>query len=312
MNWQEISIQTNHEAVEAISNIFQEIGATGVIIEDPLLVNQYLDSGLWDYTDIEKSENTEVVIIKAYLPVDAYLEDRILKFQTQVEALESFGINKGLGIISYQDVAEEDWATSWKQYFHPVKIGQRIVIKPSWEDYQASSEEIIIELDPGMAFGTGTHHTTAMCLKALEKLVVPGTEVFDVGTGSGILAIAAAKLGAKSIRAVDLDAVATKVAKENIRLNNEHNNIEVAEGDLLSGFTGKADIVIANIIADVIKRLLEDISLRLKPNGILLASGIIKERAAEIITVAQGKGLIVEEVMEEGGWVAMIIRNGVE
>ena len=310
MKWKEISIQTNHEATEAISNIFQDIGATGVIIEDPKLVNQYLDSGLWDYTDIEKSENTEVVIIKAYLPVDVYLEDRILKLQEKIDALESFGINKGLGTISYQDVAEEDWATSWKQYFHPVKVGERIVIKPSWEDYKSSQDEIIIELDPGMAFGTGTHHTTAMCLKALENLITPGTEVFDVGTGSGILAIAAAKLGAKSIRAVDLDAVATKVAKENIAINNETDAIEVAEGDLLTGFTGKADIVIANIIADVIKRLLEDITLRLKPNGILLASGIIKERAEEIETVAVSKGLTVESVMEEGGWVAMIIRNG--
>lgn len=310
MKWKEISIQTNHEATEAISNIFQDIGATGVIIEDPKLVNQYLDSGLWDYTDIEKSENTEVVVIKAYLPVDVYLEDRILKLQEKIDALESFGIDKGLGIISYQDVKEEDWATSWKQYFHPVKVGNRIVIKPSWEEYKSSQDEIIIELDPGMAFGTGTHHTTAMCLKALENLITPGTEVFDVGTGSGILAIAAAKLGAKSIRAVDLDAVATKVAKENIAINNETDAIEVAEGDLLTGFTGKADIVIANIIADVIKRLLEDITLRLKPNGILLASGIIKERAEEIETVAESKGLTVESVMEEGGWVAMIIRNG--
>ena len=312
MKWTEISIATTHEATEAVANIFHDLGASGVVIEDPELINSYRRSGTWDYCELPEQEDVETVVVKAYLPVDEELEEKLRCFERRVNELAQHNLDKGRGTIAYKEIQEEDWATSWKQYFHPVKIGQRIVIKPSWEDYQASSEEIIIELDPGMAFGTGTHHTTAMCLKALEKLVVPGTEVFDVGTGSGILAIAAAKLGAKSIRAVDLDAVATKVAKENIRLNNEHNNIEVAEGDLLSGFTGKADIVIANIIADVIKRLLEDITMRLKPNGILLASGIIKERAAEIITVAQGKGLIVEEVMEEGGWVAMIIRNGVE
>jgi len=205
MKWCEISIQTTHEATELIAEIFNDLGATGVVIEDPELVNDYITSGKWDYTDIPIATETEVVTEKAYLAVDGELEGKLQTFRQEVKALEDRGVSIAPGIITTSELADEDWSDTWKQYFHTEKPGDRIVIKPSWEQYEPQADEIVVELDPGAAFGTGTHATTSMCICELEKLVQPGMKVFDVGTGSGILSIIAAKLGAKDIQAVDYD-----------------------------------------------------------------------------------------------------------
>ncbi|MBQ2246926.1 MAG: 50S ribosomal protein L11 methyltransferase, partial [Selenomonadales bacterium] len=191
MSWAEISIQTTHEATEAVAEIFHEVGATGVVIEDPELVEEYRRSGVWDYCGIPEAEDNSVVTVKAYLIVNAELEDKMSRFKARVEELANYGIDKGKGIITWQEIKEEDWENSWKEYFHATKVGERIVIKPSWEEYDAQEGEVVLELDPGMAFGTGTHHTTAMCLRLLEGLVKPNQEIFDIGTGSGVLSIAA-------------------------------------------------------------------------------------------------------------------------
>ena len=310
MKWTEISIATTHEATEAVANIFHHLGASGVVIEDPELINSYRRSGTWDYCELPEQEDVETVVVKAYLPVDEELEEKLRSFERLVNELAQHNLDKGRGTIAYKEIQEEDWATSWKEYFHPVKIGEKIVIKPSWESYQPLPEELIIELDPGMAFGTGTHHTTMLCCRALEEVVLPGQVVFDVGTGSGILAVAAAKLGAASVRAVDLDSVAVRVAKENVVMNHVEDRVEVREGDLLTGFSGQADVVVANIIADVIIRLLPDIPGRLCEGGAFIGSGIISERLPDVTAVLREQGLSVEKVMEEGGWVAIIARKG--
>jgi len=310
MKWAEISIQTTHEAAEMVANIFHDLGSSGVVIEDPELVNSYLRSGRWDYSDIPEAINTEIVVVKGYLLADEHLDDKLRLFEVSFQELVSHGINHGSGITECREIMEEDWASSWKEFFHPIKIGERIVIKPSWEDYVPKDEELVIELDPGMAFGTGTHHTTAMCCRALEQIMQPGHVVFDVGTGSGILAVAAAKIGASRVQAVDLDTVAVRVAKENVTINKVEHIVHVGHGDLLTGVTGQADIVIANIIADVVIKLLVDIPARLKDNGFFIASGIITERLSDVTAAMLAQNLLIDKVIEEGGWVAIVAYKG--
>lgn len=310
MKWAEISIQTTHEATEAIADIFHELGSSGVVIEDPELVNSYRRSGTWDYCDIPEEINVEVVTVKAYLPVDEQLEGKLRLFEERVNELVNHNLDKGKGHIAYQEINEEDWASSWKDFFHPVKVGEKVVIKPSWEDYESIEGDIVIELDPGMAFGTGTHHTTAMCIRCLEEVVKPNSVVFDVGTGSGVLAVASAKLGASRVQAVDLDSVAVRVAKENTMINHVDRIVSVAAGDLLTGISGKADVIIANIIADVIIKLVEDIPERLNDNGVLIASGIIVERLSDVTAAILANHLVIDKVIEEGGWVAILVRKG--
>lgn len=310
MKWAEISVKTTHEATDAVANIFHDLGATGVVIEDPKLINDYRSSGMWDYCEIPEEKDIETVIVKAYLPSDELLSGKIGKFEQSFNELSQHDLDKGKGEICWREVQEEDWATSWKQYFHPVRVGENIVIKPSWEDYEEVVTDIIIELDPGMAFGTGTHHTTQLCIKCLEELVKRDHTIFDIGTGSGILSVAAAKLGAKQVKAIDLDSVAVRVAKENIVHNQVENIVTVAQGDLLTGVEGKADIIVANIIADVILKMLPDVPSRLKDNGILLASGIISERLTDVVEGMKQNNFSVEKVMEDNGWVAIVARMG--
>jgi ribosomal protein L11 methyltransferase len=306
MKWAEISIQTSHEATEAVADIFHDLGSSGVVIEDPELVNTYLHSGNWDYCDIPEELNTEVVTIKAYLPVDELLDDKLRVFEQRVNRLHEHNLDKGRGCINCREVQEEDWASSWKEYFHPVRVSEHIVIKPSWEEYVPVEGDIVIELDPGMAFGTGTHHTTLMCIRCLEAVIKPGNTVFDIGTGSGILAVAAAKLGAACVRAVDLDPVAVRVAEENVAINNVTKTVAITQGDLLTGVNGKADVIVANIIADIIINMLPDVRSRLADNGLFIASGIISDRLSDVTEALINHGFVVDKVIEEGGWVAIM------
>jgi ribosomal protein L11 methyltransferase len=310
MKWAEISVKTTHEATDAVANIFHDLGATGVVIEDPKVINDYRASGLWDYCEIPEEKDVEIVIVKAYLPSDESLSDKIRLFEQQFNNLSRHDLDKGKGEISWHEVQEEDWATSWKQYFHPIKVGENIIIKPSWEEYERSAEDIIIELDPGMAFGTGTHHTTQLCIRCLEEIVQKDYVVFDVGTGSGILSVAAAKLGATEVRAIDLDTVAVRVAKENIVHNKVEDIVSVSHGDLLTGVEGKADIIVANIIADVIIKMLPDIPARLKTEGQFVASGIISERLSDVLEAMKQNNFVVEKVIEDNGWVVIVARQG--
>ena len=312
MKWAEISIQTTHEATEAVADIFHGLGASGVVIEDPELVNSYRRSGTWDYCDIPEAEDDSVVTVKAYLPVDDQLDDKLRLFEQRVNDLARHDIDKGSGLIRLREVREEDWANAWKTYYHPIRVGERLVVKPSWQEYPAAAGDVVIELDPGMAFGTGTHHTTAMCLGLLEEVMRPGDTVFDVGTGSGILAVAAAKLGAGAVRAVDNDPLAVRIAGENVAANGTGDTVTVAEGDLLTGLSGRADLIIANIIADVIIRMAPTVPERIKDGGLFLAGGVIADRLGDVTDAILTAGLGVEKVLEEGGWATILARKGGE
>ena len=310
MRWARISVVTTHEGADLIANILMELGTAGTEIDDPSLVNEYIDAGLWDYTDLPRAEDTETVTVRAYLPEDARLESSLLALAERIAALRHAGAALGAGTISHSFVADEDWAETWKAYIHTEKIGERIVVRPTWEEYTPSADEIVIELDPGAAFGTGAHATTAMCLRWLEHLVSPGMRVYDVGCGSGILAVAAAKLGAGEVIAMDYDPVAVSVAEENIRQNNVH-NVVACESDLLSACEGAApaELITANIIADVIVRLFAQLDRHLAPGGTLLASGIIDDRIADVEHAAAQHGFTVLDMTCEKEWAAMIIRR---
>ncbi|WP_273697371.1 50S ribosomal protein L11 methyltransferase [Selenomonas noxia] len=313
MRWARISVVTTHEGADLIANILMELGAAGTEIDDPSLVNEYIDAGLWDYTDLPRAEDTETVTVRAYLPEDARLESSLLALAERIAALRHAGAALGAGTISHSFVADEDWAETWKAYIHTEKIGERIVVRPTWEEYTPSANEIVIELDPGAAFGTGAHATTAMCLRWLEHLVSPGMRVYDVGCGSGILAVAAAKLGAGEVIAMDYDPVAVSVAEENIRQNNVH-NVVACESDLLSACEGAApaELITANIIADVIIRLFAQLDRHLAPGGTLLASGIIDDRIADVEHAAAEHGFTVLDMTCEKEWAAMIIRRATD
>lgn len=309
MQWIEVNVAVTHEAVEAVADIMNSVGAKGVAIEDPQLINELRNSGTWELCDIPEQENTEVVTVSAYYADDEKLQDRLAAIESELALVEERIGNYRFGNTRFRTVSEQDWANEWKQYFHVTHVGKSMVIKPSWEDYTPAEGEHVIEIDPGMAFGTGTHHTTNMCMERLEKVLPADATVFDVGTGSGILAIAAALLGAKEVKAVDIDGVAVRVARENVAENNLSDKIDVKEGDLLHGTEGKADLIIANIIADIIIMLLKDIPVKLKDDGIFLASGIIEERVADIEAEAKVNGLEVVNIDHRGGWVVMQMRK---
>lgn len=309
MKWCEISIQTSHEAAELIAEIFRDLGASGVVIEDPELVNDYITSGKWDYTDIPIAKETEVVVEKAYLPVNGELEGRIQTLRQEIKALESRGVNTAPAVLTTAELQDEDWSDTWKQYFHTEKPGERVVIKPTWEEYEPKDDEVVIELDPGAAFGTGTHATTSMCIRQLEKLVKPGMTVFDVGTGSGILSIISAKLGAKNIQAVDYDDSVLKIVGENLEQNNVQDIISVAQSDLMQNVHGKAELVIANIIADIIIRLFDQLDEHLEQGGTLLTSGIIEDRIEDVLAAAEKHGYGVVERLENKGWACITFKR---
>lgn len=312
MKWCEISIQTTHEATEIIAEIFRDLGAGGVVIEDPELVNDYITSGKWDYTDIPIAAETEVVTEKAYLPVNGELEGRLQTFRQEVKALEGRGVSVAPGIITTAELEDEDWSDTWKQYFHTEKPGDKVVIKPTWESYEPQPDEVVIELDPGAAFGTGTHATTSMCIRQLEKLVEPGMTVFDVGTGSGILSIISAKLGARNIQAVDYDDSVIKIVEENLAQNQVEDIVSVAQSDLMQNVHGKAKLVIANIIADIIIRLFDQLDEHLEEDGTLLTSGIIEDRIEDVLAAAEAHGYTVVERLENKGWACITFKRAAD
>lgn len=213
--------------------------------------------------------------------------------------------------IEVNGVNEEDWANSWKEYYKPIKIGEKIVIVPAWERYDAEKNEIIVKMDPGMAFGTGNHETTRLVIRLLEKYISSGERVLDVGCGSGILAICASKLGAKMCRAYDIDPVAVKVARENIK-DSGLSNVSCDVSDLLRGVDkndGGYDVICANIVADIIIRMTPDIDKYMNDGAVILASGIIDERAEDVIASFEEHGFYIAEKLLDNGWCALAVKK---
>lgn len=308
MKWHEIKIKTTSDLVEEMSNILYDAGVGGVVIEDPNDINLFnKDETSWDYFDEEIFNfEYEGAIVKGYLPDSEDLLDKIKFIKESVHNIVIDSENKDGEIVTIAEVYEEDWANAWKQYYKPKKISEKIVVKPTWEEYEAQEGEEIIELDPGMAFGTGTHETTMMCINLLEDYVNRNSIVYDIGCGSGILSIAAAKLGAKKVVGVDLDEVAVKVSKENVKVNSVESIVDIRHGNLMEVVEGKADIIIANIIAEVIKILSRDIKKFMKPDSLFIASGIILDKIDEVANELQVNDLEIITIKKQGEWSAIV------
>lgn len=307
--WIEVRVITKSEALEPISGIFYGLDCKGVAIEDPEdILGREQGPLTWDFADINVLEHKgKFAVVKGYFSEEDNIDEIIAYINEKVEEIKALGIDVGKGKVEVEKMYEEDWANNWKKYYKPSKVGEKIVVKPIWEEYEAKDEELVVELDPGMAFGTGEHETTRMCIQALEKYVQKDSTVFDVGCGSGILAIAAAKLGAKLAVGVDLDPVAVESAKENVGFNNI-DNIEILHGNLIEVIDGKADIVVANIIAEIICILTEDVSRVIKPNGYFITSGIIHDRVEMVTNKLEECGFEVIKVNKDGEWNCIIAK----
>jgi ribosomal protein L11 methyltransferase len=311
MKWSEISIHTTNEAVEPISNILHEAGASGVVIEDPFdLVKEREDVFGEIYQLNPEDYPEEGVIVKAYLPVNSFLGETVEEIKQAINNLVLYNIDIGRNTVEISEVNEEEWATAWKKYYNPVKISEKFTIVPTWEEYEpVTSDELIIELDPGMAFGTGTHPTTVMCIQALERTVKPGNAVIDVGTGSGVLSIASALLQADPVQALDLDEVAVKSARLNVKLNKVQNTVTVRQNNLLDDISDQADIVVANILAEIILRFNDKALEVVKPGGYFITSGIIQQKKQQVKDALVNSGFLIEEIMVMEDWVAIIAKR---
>ncbi|MEW9667345.1 50S ribosomal protein L11 methyltransferase [Ammoniphilus sp. 3BR4] len=311
MKWSEVSIHTTQEAVEPVSNILHESGASGVVIEDPEFLHREWDVSYGEIYQLSPNDYPEEgVIVKAYLPVNHHIAETVEEIRQRVLSLESFDIPIGRAEISLAEVQEEEWATAWKKYYKPVKISERITITPTWEEYKPESEEeLIIELDPGMAFGTGTHPTTVLCIRALEKYVKPGDQVIDVGCGSGVLSIAAARLGASSILAMDLDEIAVKSTFINSEINHVEGKINIKQNNLLEGISAPADLIVSNILAEIIVRFVDDAYSLLPSGGLFITSGIISQKEQEVKEALLQAGFQIMEVQELDDWVSIAAKK---
>lgn len=310
MKWSEICIHTTHEAMEPVSNILHEAGAGGVVIEDSLDLVKVKEDRFGEMYELSPDDYPDDgVIIKGYLPVNSFLRETVNAIKESINQLLMYDIDLGNNQITVSEINEEEWATAWKKYYKPVKVSDRITITPTWEDYEKENdEEIIVELDPGMAFGTGTHPTTVLSIRALEKYVNEGDYVYDVGTGSGVLSITASKLGAAQIKAFDLDDVAIKAATINVKLNKAQDVVTVMQNDLLKDIEEEdtVDVIVANILADIIVQMLDDAYKVLKKGGIFIASGIIKGKKILVEESLTKSGFRLIEVNEMEDWITII------
>ena len=307
--WIEVRVITKSEALEPISGIFYSLDCKGVAIEDPEdILGREQGPLTWDFADINVLEHKgKVAVVKAYFAEEDNIEDVLQYVNERLTELKEMGLDLGEAKVEHEKMHEEDWANTWKQYYKPSKVGEKIVVKPIWEEYEAKDGELVVDLDPGMAFGTGTHETTRMCIQALERYVKEESTVFDVGCGSGILAIAAAKLGAKLAVGVDLDPVAVESSIENVGYNNL-NNIEILHGNLVEVIDGKADIVVANILAEIICILTDDVKRDLKDGGIFITSGIIHDRVDMVCEKLEATGFEVIEKNRDGEWNCIVAK----
>ncbi|HEY8362652.1 MAG TPA: 50S ribosomal protein L11 methyltransferase [Tissierellaceae bacterium] len=311
MNWAEVQIKTTPEYEEIITGILYDVGASGLAIEDPrdiLEISQSQEGWAVVDPDLIKMESDDI-LIKAYF---SEAEDIDYKIQEIKYRIKNNDILKDAEPdITVTMVNDEDFAENWKKYFKPLRIGNRIVIKPTWESYELKENDILIELDPGMAFGTGTHETTSLCIEALEKYVKEGDIVFDIGCGSGILSIVAAKLGASKVVAVDVDEMCIKVTNDNIKLNEVQDIVEVKKGNLLDVVKGKANIIVSNIIAEIIVEMIGDLKYHLENNGIFIASGVIEEKIPLVENKLIENGFKIIDTHLKNEWALIIaINNG--
>lgn len=286
MDWIKLTVTTTNEASEAVINLLMENGAGGVEIDD---------------SDLSQVE------LATYFQAQAGLVELLPELEQKIAQLREFGLDPGKGTVKLAELDDDSWADVWKKYYHPVRLTRYLTIVPSWESYTPETiDEKVIKLDPGRAFGTGTHPTTKLALQALETVVRGGETMIDVGTGSGVLSIAAKYFGVGKIAAYDVDAEAVKAAEENLALNGMQDAITVGANDLLAGIKTKVELITANILAEIIVPLIPQAYACLKPGGIFITSGIIVDKKYLIASELEAKGFVIDQVLNIKDWYSII------
>ena len=307
-NWIEITIHTTNEASEIVESILLDYGSTGVAIEDPTTLEENLHDDFGTIVELSPTDYPEVgVIVKGYINELNFDDETFNRFKDELEQL---GKNINIGEffkIETTTIQDSDCENSWNDYFDILNIGEKFVIVPTWREYENEEDKYVINIDPGMAFGTGGHETTSLCIKNLEKYVKPHDNVIDVGCGSGILSIAASYLTDGSLKAVDLDKLAVDVSRENFALNNLENRIEVEEASLLTKETKKYDVIVANILAHIIELMLEDAYKLLEDGGYFITSGIIKDKKDELLEKMLKQGFKLVKETSDNEWYSFVV-----
>jgi len=306
MEWKEVSVLTEGVCVEAIAGIFHRLGSGGVVIEDPQSARKFVNKTGWNSQAVSPDFlDHEFVVVKAYFSEDREFMNELKWCLNRVK--ENFNIECKIFI---DEVRNEDWEKSWKKYYHTFKVGNRLVIKPLWEDYQVGEGEVIIDIDPGMAFGTGIYASTRFCLHFIDNYIKGNETVIDAGCGSGILSIAASKIGAARVFSMDIDEVAVKVARENITLNNLEDKILVKQGNIIEEIQSlAADIILANITAEVVGLLIPEAVKVLPSGGYFFGSGIVDSRWPGVQKQLEEHGFIIEEILTDIDWVGVAARK---
>ena len=296
VKWLELSVSTPPEFVEPLSHIFYRYGHGGVALEQ---------EGGFNPDEGETPSETAWVTLKTYLPINESTDERRNRIDVGVRLVAHVG---PVTELVARMVDEDEWQNSWKEHFHVLRVGRRLVVKPTWREYEPEAEDVVIVLDPGMAFGTGHHPTTRSCMEALERLVTPGASVLDFGCGSGILSIAASKLGASSVLGVEADSSAVRVAKRNARENRVEHNVRVVEGTLPrpEARAAEFDVAVANISAKVVSEAAEELVRVVRPGGYVIASGIIADNRAVVESAIVDAGAALAEDVVDGDWVTLV------
>ena len=321
MNWIEVNIFTTTAGIEAVCGCLLTIGVTGFVIKDAQDFKDFLEdkTGNWDYIDDDLMNLKDCeTCITVYLADNSQGADMLAAVRSEMAALKSRDEDNAFGRLAVElsNVKEEDWANNWKQYFKPLTVGEKLVIKPSWEEYEGCDDRVILEIDPASSFGTGQHNTTQLCLELIEKNLKDNDRILDLGCGSGILSIAGLLLGADSAAAVDIDQNSVKIALENADKNNISpekytgfcGNI-ISDEDLRNDIGDGYDIIFANIVADVLIAMSPLFKTFIKKDGVIIISGIIIERCDEVMKAMEDNGYRRIELRDSNGWAAAAFVN---
>lgn len=320
MKYVQIDIDLTHEGIEPAVTKLLELGITDTVVQDPQDVDELINKENdyeWDYIDdsVLEMKNEKPKLTIYFEGVDEGLSKlgAITKAMEELKTLAETGvfgksIDLGTLEVTHQILDDEDWKDNWKEYFKPTQISNSVVVKPTWQEYEPKDDQVMVEIDPGMAFGTGTHETTSLCVKMMEKYMKAEDKVLDVGCGSGILSIVGALLGSKDILGVEIDPIAVEVAKENVKLNGVSDVVEIREGDLTKGIDYKADLVVANLMADLVMMLSKDVKNHMNKGGYYISSGILNEKVEQVSTVIKECGFEIVEVKADGMWSVIVAR----
>ena len=313
MDYVELIVHTCTSGSDEVSDVLMEAGASGTMIEDRAdIPDPSKPHGIWEIIDPKLLDSMpEDVLVHAWFEENASLPSLLETISGRLAALKETVGDFGSLRLETRSVNDKAWSDVWKKYFKPFYAGSHLVVKPTWEPFDPKPDDLVIEIDPGMAFGSGTHETTGMCLALLEEIISGDEEIIDVGTGSGILAIGAALLGAGHVLAIDIDPDAVKVAKENVQKNHVENKVSVQQGNLLDRVSDVCDICVANIISDVIISFAAPLMAHIRPGGLFLCSGIVSQRSDEVETALRSAGYEILRKETRGEWTAFLSRRNV-